>query len=246
MKQSSYLEHFRELKQRLILCLIFFLASTILCYFFSQNLYNFLVEPLANLAEFKDRKMIYTGLTEAFFTYLKLSIFGGVALSIPVFFFHIYRFASPGLDKNEKFNLLPVLIFSPFLFLCGAALVYYYLFPLAWKFFLGFEQNSLPITIVLEARISEYLSLVTHLILAFGIAFQLPIALVLLVKFSIISTKQLIKRRRLAIVAIFAISAVITPPDAISQLALAIPMILLYELSIIACKLTEKKNEHYA
>ena len=249
MENNSHkelIEHLRELKKRLIISISALLIASIISYFFVQDIYAFLVKPLADaIGDEAGRKMIFTGLTEAFITYLKLSIFLGIIISFPIFAFQIYSFCAPGLYKDEKRFFVPFLFISPALFLTGASFVYYFLFPAAWKFFLSFEMpggdGTLPI--VLDAKISEYLSLVTSLILAFGLTFQLPLVIILLVKIGMVSVAQLKKFRKYAVVGILTAAAFLTPPDVFSQLALATPLYLLYEISIIFCaKMSSQKN----
>jgi sec-independent protein translocase protein TatC len=180
--------------------------------------------------------MIFTHLYEAFFTYLKVAFFGAVFFSFPMWATQLWLFVAPGLYRSEKRTIMPFLLASPFLFLLGAALAYYFIFPMAWKFFISFETpaGADSVAIQLEAKVSEYLSLVMHMILAFGISFQMPVLLTLLCKVGILNVASLRKGRRYAIVAMFAVSAIITPPDIISQIGLAVPLILLYEISILA------------
>jgi sec-independent protein translocase protein TatC len=167
---------------------------------------------------------------------LKVAFFGAVFFSFPIWATQLWLFVAPGLYRSEKRTIMPFLLASPFLFLLGAALAYYFIFPLAWKFFISFETpaGADSVAIQLEAKVSEYLSLVMHMILAFGIAFQMPVLLTLLCKVGILNVTSLRKGRRYAIVAMFAVSAIITPPDIISQIGLAVPLILLYEISILA------------
>ncbi len=240
------LAHLVELRKRLMWAGAAFFVCFIFCYHFSTQIYSFLAQPLANILQSRtgtDRRLIYTALYEAFFTYIKVAFFGGAFLAFPVIASQIYLFVAPGLYRSEKRAFLPFLIASPVLFLLGAALAYYFIFPVAWRFFLSFETptgaGGLPIE--LQAKVSEYLDLVMKLIFAFGIAFQLPVLLTLLAKVGIISSKSLKKMRRYAYVGMFVVAAILTPPDIITQCGLALPLIALYEISIFAARLVEKK-----
>lgn len=242
-------EHLAELRVRLVYSIMAFFIAFCVCYYFSDHIYGFLVKPLYEIyGENSNRRLIYTGLTEAFFTYVKLSMYAALIVSFPIIATQIYIFLAPGLYKNEKMVLVPFLVATPILFGLGAALVYYFIIPAAWKFFISFESmgasDSLPIQ--LEARVGEYLSLIMQLIFAFGLAFQLPILLTLLAKIGFVNSKGLASKRKYAIVIILIIAAIITPPDVISQIGLALPMMLLYEGSIIICKFIEKKKEQDA
>jgi sec-independent protein translocase protein TatC len=238
-------EHLAELRTRLMFSFVVFTVAFCICYYFAKDIYAFLVEPLAHIYENQSgRKLIYTGLTEAFFTYISVAFYAALFISFPFIASQIYIFLAPGLYKRERKMLLPFLVATPVLFLMGGALVYYFIIPAAWTFFVSFESigatGDLPIQ--LEAKVSEYLSLVMSLIMAFGMAFQMPILLGLLAKVGLISSTALIKKRRYAIVLIFLIAAFITPPDVISQIGLALPMMLLYECSIFLCKRIEKNK----
>ncbi len=244
-KPMPLMEHLMELRTRLLYSVVTFGIAFGLCYYFSGQIYGFLAQPLADiLAEQArlaggagpDRRMIFTQLYEAFFTYLKVAFFGAVFFSFPMWATQLWLFIAPGLYRSEKRAIRPFLLASPVLFVSGAALAYYFIFPLAWKFFISFETppGSGGIPIQLEAKVSEYLSLVMQMILAFGLAFQMPVALTLLCKVGILQVDTLRKGRRYAVVGMFIIAAVITPPDIISQVGLALPLILLYEISILA------------
>ncbi len=240
----SMLDHLIELRRRFLWSLVAFSVAFIVCYNFAEPIYGFLMQPLAEALHGENRRMIYTGLTDAFFTYLKVAAFAAFFLSFPVIANQVWKFIAPALYKNEQRAFLPFLIATPVLFFTGAALLYYGVMPLLINFFVGFEkpggEGQLPIQ--LEARVSEYLSLVMQLILAFGVAFQLPVLLTLLAKVGLLSANVLVEKRRYAIVGIFVLAAVLTPPDAISQCILAVPLLILYEVSIFACRRVEKKR----
>ncbi|MBV9653973.1 MAG: twin-arginine translocase subunit TatC [Acetobacteraceae bacterium] len=240
------LEHLVELRRRLIWSLVTFMLCFFVCYHFSGAIYSFLVQPLADILQHQsggDRRLIFTALTEAFFTYLKVGMFGAAFFSFPVVASQIWLFVAPGLYRSEKRALLPFLVATPVLFLLGAALAYYFVFPIAWRFFLSFETptgaGGLPIQ--LEAKVSEYLDLVMKLIFAFGIAFQLPVLLTLLAKVGIVGSAALKKFRRYAYVGMFVIAAVLAPPDVLTQCGLALPLLGLYEISIVLARMVEPK-----
>ena len=244
---NSFTSHFVELRSRLLRSIIFILVIFIISYIFAEQIYNFLVEPYANAVkdDQNSRRLIFTALHETFIAYLKVAFFTAFFLGSPVLLIQIYKFIAPGLYKNEKKTLLPYLIFTPILFLFGGLLVYYLIMPLAIKFFLSFESigTSTSLPIQLEAKVNEYLSLIMRLIFAFGISFQLPILLNLLAKIGVVNSNYLKKTRRYVIVIIFTVAAILTPPDPITQIGLAIPLLLLYELSILTVKFTEKKDK---
>jgi sec-independent protein translocase protein TatC len=250
-KPMPLMDHLMELRTRLLWSLGAFAMAFAICYYFSKGIYGFLAAPLANILMEQgggDRRMIFTALYEAFFTYLKVAFFGAVFFSFPVWATQLWLFVAPGLYRSEKRTILPFILASPFLFVAGAALAYYFIFPLAWHFFISFETpaGGGTVPIQLEAKVSEYLSLVMHMILAFGIAFQMPVLLTLLCKVGILNVESLRKGRRYAIVGMFVLAAVITPPDVISQIGLALPLILLYELSILAARWMAPKPDDTA
>ena len=244
---NSFTSHFIELRSRLLNSLFFIFVVFVISYFFAEHIYNFLVEPYADAVkdDKNSRRLIFTALHETFITYIKVAFFSAIFIGSPVLLVQIYKFIAPGLYKNEKKAILPYLISTPILFLLGGLLVYYLVMPLAIKFFLSFEtlgsNSSLPIQ--LEAKVNEYLSLIMRLIFAFGISFQLPILLNLLARIGVVNSDYLRKRRRYVIVIIFTIAAILTPPDPVTQVGLAIPLLLLYELSIFTVRFTEKKRE---
>ena len=242
---SSFVGHLTELRSRLYKSFIFLIFLFIICYIFSTDIYRFLVQPYADavLAENLDRRLIFTALHEAFLTYLKVAFFASFFISSPFFLTQLWKFIAPGLYKNEKKTLLPYLVATPILFILGGCIVYYLIMPLAINFFLGFETVAKPgvIAIQLEAKVNEYLSLIMRLIFAFGISFQLPVILSLLARIGIINSEYLRHRRKYVVVIIFAIAAILTPPDPVTQIGLALPLLLLYELSILTVKFIEKK-----
>ena len=238
------LEHLVELRRRLMYSFLSLLVLFFVCYYFSADLYDFLVQPLADVTAKTggNRRLIYTALHEAFFTYLKVAFFAAAFLAFPFISIQIWMFVAPGLYRHEKRAFLPFLVATPILFFLGGALVYYFVFPLAWQFFLSFESagGAGHMAIELEAKVDQYLSLVMQLIFAFGLCFELPVLMTLLAKAGMVTAKGLASKRRYAIVAAFVAAAILTPPDVISQIGLAIPTIILYEISIVAVRLIEK------
>ncbi len=246
--QATFTAHLSELRSRLVKSIIYLFIFFMICYFFAENIYSFLVEPYAQAVKDDDvnRRLIFTALHETFITYLKVAFFTAMFVTSPIILTQIWKFIAPGLYKSEKKALLPYLIATPTLFLLGGMLVYYLVMPLAIKFFLTFETTPqitvLPIQ--LEAKVNEYLSLIMRLIFAFGISFQLPVLLSLLARVGFFDSEYLKKRRKYVIVIIFAFAAILTPPDPITQIGLGIPLLILYELSILSVKLIEKKKDH--
>ena len=244
-KQATIGEHLVELRSRILKCIIFLFITFIGCYFFADKIYDFLVTPYAEAVKNDniDRRLIFTALHETFLTYLKLAFFSAFFISCPIILIQIWKFIAPGLYKNEKLALLPFMVATPVLFLFGGMLVYYLIMPLAIEFFLSFEKIATPesLPIQLEAKVNEYLSLITRLIIAFGLSFQLPVLLTLLAKVGFVDAEYLRKRRKYIIIIIFSMAAVLTPPDPITQIGLALPLLLLYELSIFTVKIVEKK-----
>ena len=240
------LDHLVELRRRLLYSAIAILLLFFVCYYFSADLYDFLVRPLADVLNERggNRRLIFTALHEAFFTYIKVAFFAALFISFPFIASQIWMFIAPGLYKNEKRAFLPFLVATPILFFLGGALVYYFIFPLAWKFFLSFEAmgggGDLPIQ--LEAKVDQYLSLVMRLIFAFGLTFELPVLMTLLARVGMVGSKGMKEKRKYAVVLAFVAAAILTPPDVISQIGLAVPTILLYEISIISVRIVEKKR----
>jgi sec-independent protein translocase protein TatC len=246
--KQNIIHHLTELRRRLIWCFASVLITSCIAYNFAPQIYAFLVHPLAGVLEGENRRMIYTGLTEAFMTYMRLSFFAGAFVSMPVIIYQVWLFIAPGLYKQERKAFLPFMIATPVLFLAGASFVYCVVVPLAWKFFAGFETlggaGSLPIQ--LEARVSEYLSLMMQFMFAFGICFQLPVLMTLLGKAGILTSQAVAAKRRHAIVGALIVAAFFTPPDVVSQLTLAIPLMLLYEVSIWLMRMGERRKARSA
>ena len=245
--RALLMEHLIELRSRLIKALLAFLVMFVVCFFFAKNIYNILVLPYQHAAG-PEAKLIYTAPQEFFFTQIKVAMFAAAFLSTPVVFSQIYAFVAPGLYKNERDAFKPYLYATPIFFLAGALLVFYVVMPNLLHFFIGMQQANEPgkAQIELLPRVSEYLGLVMTLIFAFGIVFQLPVVLTLLGRVGIIDSQFLKNNRRYAIVIVFVVAAVLTPPDVFSQLALAIPGMLLYEASIISVGMIEKKRAQEA
>jgi sec-independent protein translocase protein TatC len=248
MEQSRapLMAHIAEARQRLMYMVGVLLIAFIGAYVVSEDIFNFLVEPLeqAMADQGYDPKVVYTSLLEAFFTKLKIAFYTAFFVTFPFIAIQFWLFVAPGLYKNEKQALAPFLVATPVLFFLGGALVYYFVFPLAWQFFISFEtpggNGTLPIQ--LEARVGEYLSLVMKLIFAFGLCFQLPIALTLMGRVGIVSSQGLREKRKYAIIITFIVAAILTPPDIISQVGLAVPILVLYEISILAVRMVEGKR----
>jgi len=243
--RAPLMEHLIELRSRLIRALIAIGIGFVICFGFADKIFNLLLWPYEFAAgPQKELQLIYTAPQEYLLTQIKLALFGAMFIAFPIIAMQIYKFVAPGLYKNERAAFYPYLIATPILFFTGAAFVYFLAMPLAMKFFLGMEQAGAPgqAGIHLVARTSEYLSLIMTLILAFGICFQTPVILTLLARAGFIDSAWLKTKRKYAIVIVFAVAAVLTPPDVISQFALAVPTLLLYEISIYLVRMVEKKR----
>lgn len=269
--RAPLMDHLVELRGRLVVCLVAFGLAFILCFFFAGPIYVFLVKPFAAASALhgagdghhvspidlilvtagveampattrEAAQLIYTAPLEILFTKMKLAGFGAVFLAFPVLAFQLYRFVAPGLYRNEKGAFLPFLIASPLLFFLGAALVYFVMLPFVMWFSLSQQISSDTVAVALLPKVSEYLNLVTALVLAFGLCFQLPVVMTLLGLAGLISSKFMAEGRRYAIVAVVVLAAIVTPPDPISQLMLAIPLVILYEVSIWCVRLIELRR----
>ncbi|MCX8515751.1 MAG: twin-arginine translocase subunit TatC [Alphaproteobacteria bacterium] len=246
----SLLAHLIELRKRLLAVVVVLLLAFGFSYYFVADIYNFLAKPLFTIwqqaGDSSTHHMIATSLTEAFFTEVKLAIYTALIITMPFLLFQVWMFVAPGLYRHERTSFLGFLIATPLFFIGGAAFVYFLVMPMAWKFFLSFEQLGQyhgDMAMAIQPRVSEYLSLVLQLVLAFGLSFETPVLLTLLVKLGVISRRWLIDKRRYAIVIAFIAAGILTPPDPLSQISLAVPLILLYEAAIIASYFIERSNK---
>ena len=244
-KEMSLIDHLTELRKRLMWSFLYIILIFVICFYYADKLFFFLARPLVNLMDLENGQgFIYTALQEAFFTELKIAFFFSIFFAFPLISIQIWKFIAPGLYKNEKKAFLPFLVATPILFFAGGSLVYFFIAPIAWNFFLSYQNMSTSgVPIRLEAKMGEYLSLMMRFIFAFGLAFQLPVVLGLMAKVGIVSYQSLKKFRKYAIVIAFLSAAFLTPPDPFSQISLALPIILLYEISIYIAKIIQRNKE---
>jgi len=247
--KAPLLDHLIELRRRLIWSLVAFFVCFCICFYFAKPIYAFLTEPLARvLAGRPNDHLIYTAIYEAFFTYVKVGMFGGICLAFPIIAGQIWMFVAPGLYKNERKAFLPFLIATPVLFVAGAAFIFFVILPVAAPFFLGYQTSGTVGTLGIEAllKVSDWLDFVMTLIFAAGLTFQMPVLLALLGRVGLVTSAQLRSVRRYAIVGIFTVAAVFTPPDWLSPFLLAFPLIALYEISILCVWLIERQRARQA
>lgn len=236
--RAPLMEHLIELRKRLVWAMLSFGVCFVVCFAFSTPILNFLERPLAAATN----HLIYTALPEIFFTQVKIAMFGGLCLGFPAIAAQLWIFVAPGLYKHERRAFLPFLLWTPVMFILGGAFVYYVMLPFAIRFFAGYQVVPSPgeMGIQLQAKVSDYLDLVMTLIFAFGLTFQLPVLLSILGKVGIVTSKALRDMRRYAYVGLFGVAAIFTPPDAISMLSLAFPLVALYEISIFCVAMIER------
>ena len=249
-RKMPLLQHLVELRSRLLWSVIGFILAFLVCFYFAQPIFDFLAAPLAKalkenqVSDQQVLRVIYTDVTEVFFTQVKVAAFGAFCVAFPIIATQIWLFVAPGLYKHEKNAFLPFLIATPIMFFVGASFMFEVILPLALKFFLHYQRagGDGTLSVQLEAKVGEYISLIMRLIIAFGACFELPVLLTLLAKVGIVSSDALKRKRRYAIVFVFIAAAIVTPPDVLSQVSLAVPLLILYEASIWLAVLVEKKR----
>jgi sec-independent protein translocase protein TatC len=238
-EKSPFTEHLGELRDRLVRSFIAVAIGFVAAYFFKEKLFEILIAPLVTaMGEGGNAKMIFTGLPEAFFTYLKVALLTGIILATPVLFYEFWMFVSPGLYRSEKKYFLPIVFLSVFFFLIGSSFGYFIVFPYGFKFFLGFATENIHAM----PSMKEYLSFSSKMLLAFGFVFELPLVLTFMARMGLVTVPFLKKNRKYALLLFFVGAALITPPDVVTQVMMALPLMLLYEISIIGAKLFGKKK----
>ena len=239
--RAPLMEHLIELRKRLVWAMISFVICFVICFFFSTRIFDFLIRPL----HMATNHLIYTALTEVFFTQVRIAMFGGACLAFPVIAWQLWIFIAPGLYKHERHAFVPFLVLTPIMFAMGAGFVYYIMLPFAIRFFGSYQVPSVngAMGIELQAKVGDYLDFVMMLMFAFGLTFQLPVLLSLLGKVGIVSVKALKEMRRYAYVGLFAVAAVFTPPDPVSMLSLAFPLVALYEVSVFSVMMIERNRK---
>ncbi len=235
--KMPFLGHLEELRRRLVICFIAVGFGFAVSYYFSKPIFRVLVKPLLDAMP-EGERLIYTSLPEAFFTYLKVGLWGGIILALPVIFYELWRFAAPGLYRNERRYILPFVGWSTLLFIVGATFGYFIVFPIGFKFFLGFSDESIQ---ALPA-VAKYFSFSLKLLFGFGLIFELPVIMVFLAKMGLVNAQFLSRQRKYAFLLIFIVGAVLTPPDVVSQILMALPLMLLYEISILLVRLVKRKK----
>ncbi|SLM29746.1 Sec-independent protein translocase protein TatC [Desulfamplus magnetovallimortis] len=236
--KAPFLEHLTELRDRMVRCFIAVGVGFVIAYFFKEKLFDILIAPLV-MAMGEGQKMIFTGLPEAFFTYLKVSLLAGIIIAVPVLFYEFWMFISPGLYRQEKKFLVPVVILSIFFFIVGSSFGYFIVFPYGFQFFLGFASD----TIQAMPSMKEYLGFSSKMLLAFGFVFELPLIITFMARMGLVTVPFLKKNRKYAVLIFFTGSALITPPDVVTQIMMAIPLMILYEISILGAKIFGKKDD---
>jgi sec-independent protein translocase protein TatC len=234
--KMPFTEHLEELRRRLIICFVAVGVGFVICYFFAKQLFEILMHPLIQVMPPGER-LIFTALPEAFITYLKVSLLGGIGLACPVIIYQFWRFIAPGLYKRERGALLPIVLFSTFFFLGGALFGYFVVFPFGFKFFIGFATDNIRAL----PTIREYLKFATKLLFAFGVIFELPLFSFFLARLGLVNAELLRSKQKYAILLIFMLAAILTPPDVVTQVMMAGPLLLLYELSIWIAKVFGRK-----
>ena len=237
--KTPFTDHLTELRDRLVRCFIAVGVGFVVAYCFKEKLFDLLMAPLVT-AMGQNQKMIFTGLPEAFFTYLKVALLTGIVAAVPVLFYEFWMFVSPGLYRQEKKFLIPVVLLSIFFFAVGSSFGYFIVFPYGFQFFLGFASE----TIQAMPSMKEYLGFASKMLLAFGFVFELPLVITFMARMGLVTVDFLTKNRKYAVLIFFTGSALITPPDVVTQIMMAIPLMILYEISIVGARVFQKKKAY--